>query len=481
MEAAPDPGEPPLPPPLATLDVADSKFEAYVAVVDSEDAAHALRGRIAAARPSAAHVPAAWVAPPTSGSGGGFDEDGEPSLTVGPYLSATIEDCLEEEDGGGESCGEDEDEDDGGLAAAAARTSGLAVVVVRHFGGRLLGVTCGRLPQCYAAAARLAIHRHLRPRAPLVREENTGRSLYGLAAGDAELVLNAVSDPQGELVGRIVSEVEFGGFRGAGDEELPRLQNLQADGVGEGVVPVYRYPGNYRGDEWETYGWSPSTLAIRDAVEEALLPMVEQKMNHCVANLYRKGSDHIAHHSDKDLDLDRQGVIVSVSLGEERVLELRRRAEPRDVCRITLPHGSMLVLGPRTNATFTHAILPRADSVGPRLSLTLRNVKTFLDVRTGRLFGQGVRAKCIEEVRRSDQKEKLLILAVVGALVAAAVACGTISISKGQTEKSLVIMFAELVAATYLLRLLLRAAVRRAEERDARAFFSNASVSGTKY
>ena len=65
--------------------------------------------------------------------------------------------------------------------------------------------------------------------------------------------------------------------------------------------------------------------------------------------------------------------------------------------------------------------------------------------------------------------------------LAAAVACGTISISKGQTEKSLVIMFAELVAATYLLRLLLRAAVRRAEERDARAFFSNASVSGTKY
>ena len=80
-------------------------------------------------------------------------------------------------------------------------------------------------------------------------------------------------------------------------------------------------------------------------------------MNHCVANYYRHGNDFIAHHSDKDLDLDRNGAIVSVSIGAERILELRRRAEPRDVTRLILPHASMLIIGPVTNKFYTHSIL----------------------------------------------------------------------------------------------------------------------------
>jgi hypothetical protein len=44
---------------------------------------------------------------------------------------------------------------------------------------------------------------------------------------------------------RIMTELEFGGFRGHKKEELPRLQNLQAE-ISSGLVPVYRYPGIYR-------------------------------------------------------------------------------------------------------------------------------------------------------------------------------------------------------------------------------------------
>merc|ERR1719253_2455528 len=101
-------------------------------------------------------------------------------------------------------------------------------------------------------------------------------------------------------------------------------------------------------------------------------------------------------------------------------MEVRDRREPHDVARGDLPPGSMFVLGPYTNARFTHAVLPliceeeggedgrknRTASSdeggkrtggegdvrcsvedGGRISLTFRDVRTFLDIRTKRLFG----------------------------------------------------------------------------------------------
>ena len=88
-------------------------------------------------------------------------------------------------------------------------------------------------------------------------------------------------------------------------------------------IPIYRYPGNYSGTEWPTHSWSDTSLSIKQAVKESLQPLYIQSMNHCVStNLYRSGSDRIDHHSDKDLDLNRQGAIVSISLGCTRIMEL---------------------------------------------------------------------------------------------------------------------------------------------------------------
>ena len=103
-------------------------------------------------------------------------------------------------------------------------------------------------------------------------------------------------------------------------------------------------------------------------------------------------------------------------------MELQDQTFPHDVCRVDLPPNSMFVLSPYTNAQFTHAILP-VDVVeeehkhnrrvsfckgvpvsneeevgiaecsverGGGISLTFRDVRTFLDGSTQRLFGQGV-------------------------------------------------------------------------------------------
>ena len=176
-------------------------------------------------------------------------------------------------------------------------------------------------------------------------------------------------------------------------------------------------------------------------------------------------------------------------LARERVLaeergaladfELRRRAEPRDITRIVLPHGSMLVLGPISNKYFTHSILRKEDSSGPRLSLTMRNVKTFLDAKSGRLFGQGVATKTLEELNRTTAVENML-------LVASSAAGAAVALSPRFSIRSMKAKEALLFGTTYALtvyscKLFVKAFVKRKEEREARTFFSKASVSGTKY
>uniref|UniRef100_A0A7S2XJP2 Fe2OG dioxygenase domain-containing protein n=1 Tax=Attheya septentrionalis TaxID=420275 RepID=A0A7S2XJP2_9STRA len=439
---------------LCTLEVGDSRFVGFVKKdVHTREEAVLFQQSLKDAFPDAAHVPLCWK---LSTSEHWSDEDNEPPDSAGPAMLSAMEEIT-------------------------TPSSPLAVVIVRFFGDKLLGVTCGRLPQCYKRTAALALHRFFHPSNVLHKQDflDGKESLYGLAAGDTELILDVISDKQKDLVERVEQELEFGGFKGASDEVLPRLQNLQAAIESTGVIPVYRYPGNYHGDEWDTYEWGPTSLIIKEAVETALLPLVEQKMNHCVTNFYRNGDDFIDHHSDKDLDLNQDGVIVSISLGDERIMELRRRAEPKDVTRLLLPHCSMLVLGPKTNQEFTHSILKREGSKLPRLSLTMREVTTFMDNKTGRLFGQGVTSKTVDQVRKVHQLENNIFS--FGIVVLSTTVLSKLNSSNSsKTETGLVL--AGLIASASLSFQVVRKVIhRKHEELSARDFFSKKSVSGTKY
>lgn len=435
---------------LAEMEVADSRFLGFcLGDVSSKEAILEFQQSLKTRYPDAAHIPVVWILGKDEES---WDEDGEPPNSVGPEIVKEIK---------------------------AQGCSGMAVAVVRYFGEKLLGVTCGRLPQCYKSIAKLTLHRYLYgPKTPMeVEIMNADTSIYGLAAGDCELILDVVTDPKQHILNDVRDELNFDGFRGASGEALPRLQNLQAD-LSDNVIPVYRYPGNYRGNQWKTFEWSPKSRKIKEAVEESLAPLVLQTMNHCVANYYRDGEDFIDHHSDKDLDLNQQGVIVSVSLGDERVMELRRRANPRDVTRVTLPHGSMLVLGPKTNKQFTHSILRKKKGcTEPRISLTLREVKTYMDLKTGRLFGQGVSTDSLSNIRRVNLMENCLFFAGFSTLSAIMV-----SKQKVAMNTNMCLLFAGLfTTGSFSFRYLADNARKRREERAARDFFSRSSTSGTKY
>ena len=428
--------------PIAELLIADSRFLGFCFQVASKKEALQHQAVLKAKYPDAAHVPVIFP--------DGFEDDGEPTGSVGARILPLM-------------------------------PMGLAVVVVRYFKSKLLGVSCGRLPFCYQSIGRLTLHRYQYRDQPHICEVPYPlHNVYGLAAGDCELILNVFDDPYGNTIDQVIEELDFGGFRGAQGEVLPRLQNLQAD-LSDNIIPVYRYPGNYNGQEWVTFSWAPTSWKIKQAVEKALAPLVLQKMNHCVANYYRDGKDFIAHHSDKTLDLNQDGVIVSVSLGDERVLELRRRQAPHDITRITLPHKSMLVLGPHTNKLFSHSILAKEGSVKPRISLTLRDVKTFLDRSTGRLFGQGVTPKSVSEVRTRYHRERIGWWASFGVLSAWWLVAYRRKNKEAPPLLQSIATLGLFQAGIFSLRSWNDMRYFKQEEKAARDFFSKSSMTGTKY
>jgi alkylated DNA repair dioxygenase AlkB len=114
--------------------------------------------------------------------------------------------------------------------------------------------------------------------------------------------------------------------------------------------------------------WSPLLLRLRNRVET----ITGARFNSMLANLYRDGDDAIGWHSDDEPELGPRPLIASLSFGAERRFSIRRRDDHAQVTRLSLGHGSLLVMGGRMQHHWQHA-LPRTRSVtGERINLTFR-------------------------------------------------------------------------------------------------------------
>lgn len=155
----------------------------------------------------------------------------------------------------------------------------------------------------------------------------------------------------------------------------------------------------------ELVPWTPLADQFRKTIEAT----IDQPLNHALIQHYRGGKDYISEHADKSLDIRRGTKIVNLSLGATRVMILRTKLkkEGRIVQRVTLPHNSLFVLGWESNRTWTHEIrqdkrmdsLKRDDEMRnncERISLTFRDIATFMRPSDGQLYGQGACCKTRE-------------------------------------------------------------------------------------
>lgn len=111
----------------------------------------------------------------------------------------------------------------------------------------------------------------------------------------------------------------------------------------------------------------PWTALLNEA--RKALPMINP--NSVLGNFYRDGNDSVSWHADNENGLGP--VIGSLSLGASRVFSIRHN-ETREVTRVVLDHGDLVVMRGNFQATYQHSVPKTKRQVGPRINLTFRQM-----------------------------------------------------------------------------------------------------------
>lgn len=96
--------------------------------------------------------------------------------------------------------------------------------------------------------------------------------------------------------------------------------------------------------------------------------------NNCLLNYYLDGESSMGLHSDATEDLQAGTGIVIVSLGAERVIAYRNKANKALEHHYTLKNGCFLYMDQQVQHEWLHAI-PKQQHAAARISLTFRLIK----------------------------------------------------------------------------------------------------------
>lgn len=92
-------------------------------------------------------------------------------------------------------------------------------------------------------------------------------------------------------------------------------------------------------------------------------------------NYYRDGNDSVAWHSDKENVLGKGPVIVSMTSGQVRSFDIRRKTDHKEIYSVRLDHGSFLLMKAGLQGTFEHRIAKSSRPMKTGINLTFRVVK----------------------------------------------------------------------------------------------------------
>ncbi|MGB1402557.1 MAG: alpha-ketoglutarate-dependent dioxygenase AlkB family protein [Porticoccaceae bacterium] len=142
------------------------------------------------------------------------------------------------------------------------------------------------------------------------------------------------------------------------------------------TIPIPRLQ-NWFGDPSTSYTYSGIRMqALRfpdwmDKIRLSIEQVTEQRFNRALVNYYRNGRDSVDWHADDEKELGPAPVIASLSLGVERVFQLRHN-ETKERLSISLPHGSLLLMGAGIQAYWQHRIAKVKALEQPRVNFTFR-------------------------------------------------------------------------------------------------------------
>jgi alkylated DNA repair dioxygenase AlkB len=153
-------------------------------------------------------------------------------------------------------------------------------------------------------------------------------------------------------------------------------RKARVDANGSLTWPFYgNYPGSrplhYYASGPLTKTDSPMAFMLCEIIDT----VVGSKHNHVLGTKYRNESDQISKHSDKYQDLVEGSFITSLSFGATRDLVFEPvTAGQGKRFTLALTDGALFVMGPKTNAAFTHCVPPSKTPTALRMSLIFRQV-----------------------------------------------------------------------------------------------------------
>ena len=125
---------------------------------------------------------------------------------------------------------------------------------------------------------------------------------------------------------------------------------------------------SYSGSRFTPIPWTKELLYIKDRIE----PRSEAAFNSVLLNYYRDGNDSVAWHSDNETELGTQPVIASVSFGQVRRFDIRRKNDHQQKHSILLENGSLLLMKGGLQQNWEHRIAKSPVSMNARINLTFR-------------------------------------------------------------------------------------------------------------
>jgi len=134
------------------------------------------------------------------------------------------------------------------------------------------------------------------------------------------------------------------------------------------------------GDNQQAYSYSGIQLTP-EPFTPTLALLTKRVSKHCdvafnsvLANYYRDENDSVSWHSDDEIELGKNPIIASLSLGQTRKFKLKHKVTGEKY-EIPLQSGDLLVMSGEMQHFWQHAILKETTKLQARINLTFRQIK----------------------------------------------------------------------------------------------------------
>ncbi|MGI9650931.1 alpha-ketoglutarate-dependent dioxygenase AlkB family protein [Chryseobacterium sp. RLHN22] len=119
--------------------------------------------------------------------------------------------------------------------------------------------------------------------------------------------------------------------------------------------------------------WTPELYALKERIEKEF----GYRFNGVLLNLYRDNNDSVAWHRDKESRYGKRPVIASISLGQTRNFDFRKRDHHQSKYSLPLPHGSLLIMKGDLQENWEHRIAKSTLPMKERINLTFRFINNL--------------------------------------------------------------------------------------------------------